>query len=86
MSKAPLVRRKALTIPRLELSAAVVSVRMSRLLREELEFDDIVEWCWRDSAIVVGYIANESRQFHVFVSNRVQQILDHSNANQWKYI
>lgn len=86
MSKARVVPRKSITIPRLELSAAVVSVRISRLLRKELEFDDIVEWFWTDSNIVLGYISNESRRFHVFVSNRVQQILDYTAPEQWKYI
>ncbi|CAC5363383.1 unnamed protein product [Mytilus coruscus] len=88
MSKARVVPRKSLTIPRLELSAAVVSVRhlISRLLRVELNFDNIVEWFWTDSNIVLGYIAKESSRFDIFVSNRVQQILDHTSPKQWKYI
>ena len=34
--------------------------------------------------MVLGYINNKSRRFHVFVSNRVQEIQDNTSATQWK--
>ena len=46
----------------------------------------MTEWYWTDSKIVLGYIANDSRRFHIFVANRVQQIHDHSVSSQWRYI
>ena len=36
--------------------------------------------------MVLGYISNEARRFHVFVTNRVQQIKAHSNTSQRKYV
>ena len=36
--------------------------------------------------MVLGYIANESRRFHVFVANRVQLIQDSTTVAQWKYV
>ena len=36
--------------------------------------------------MVLGYISNEARRFHVYVANRVQQIRAHSNTSQWKYV
>lgn len=77
---------KSITIPRLELTAAVVSVRMNLLLRSELEYTDMTEWFWTDSSVVLGYIANNTRRFHVFVANRVQQIRDVSEPYQWNYV
>ena len=41
---------------------------------------------YTDSQVVLGYIKNDARRFHVFVANRVQQIRDNSIPNQWKYI
>ncbi|KAK3724031.1 hypothetical protein QZH41_007681 [Actinostola sp. cb2023] len=38
------------------------------------------------SKVVLGYISNEARRFHTFVSNRVQQIRDHSTPDQWHYV
>lgn len=85
MAKSRVTPLKSITIPRLELTAAVVSVRMKLLLRNELEYT-MTEWFWTDSNVVLGYIANNTRRFHVFVANRVQQIRDVSEPYQWNYV
>lgn len=36
--------------------------------------------------MVIGYINNEARRFHVYVDNRVQYIRDHSNPEQWHHV
>ena len=77
---------KHVTIPRLELVAALVSAKISALLKRELEYENITEWFWTDSKIVLGYIANNARRFHVFVANRVQQIREHTEVSQWRYV
>ena len=41
---------------------------------------------WTDSKVVLGYIANETRRFHIFVGNRVQQIQEHTSPDQWHYV
>lgn len=82
MAKSRVTPLKSITIPRLELTAAVVSVRMNLFLRNELEYTNMTEWFWTDSSVVLGYIANNTRRFHVFVANRVQQIRDVSETYQ----
>ena len=77
---------KQITIPRLELTAATVSVKTSHQIRKELDFDEVQETFWTDSRVVLGYIANESKRFHTFVANRVQQIQDHTDKKQWRYV
>ena len=85
MAKARVVPRKIVTIPRLELSAAVLSVQISQFLKEEI---DMVykEYFYTDSRVVLGYIANEARKFHVFVANRVERIRESSSTDQWRHI
>ncbi|XP_043088612.1 uncharacterized protein LOC122334667 [Puntigrus tetrazona] len=77
---------KVQTIPRLELTAAVISVAMSNMLKQELDYADIEEHFWTDSQVVLGYINNEARRFHTFVANRVQKIHLSTTPQQWKYV
>lgn len=41
---------------------------------------------YTDSKVVLGYIANESRRFFVYVANRVQLIRSLSTPEQWRYV
>ena len=86
MAKSRVTPIKPVTIPRLELAAALTSVKVSCALIEELDISNVVEWFWTDSKVVLGYIGNDSRCFHVFVANRVQQIRDHTEPYQWSYV
>ena len=84
--KARVTRLKPITIPRLELAAAVVSVRVSEQLRRELSLGEIEETFSTDSQVVLGYIASESRKFHIFVANRVQEIQEKTSVKHWRYV
>lgn len=77
---------KAITIPRLELTAAVVSTKVSQCLKQELDYEDVVELFWTDSQVVIGYINNEARRFHTYVANRVQEIHNSTKPDQWHYV
>ena len=77
---------KPVTIPRLELTAAVCSVRVGEQLHQELEYSIDRDIYWTDSKVVLGYIQNESKRFHVFVANRVQEIQEKTSTEQWKYV
>ncbi|XP_067946371.1 uncharacterized protein [Watersipora subatra] len=78
---------KQVTIPRAELQAAVLSATIAHNLKSELKLNNLTkEVFWTDSKVVLGYIHNEARRFHVYVANRVQQITDITLADQWQYI
>ena len=86
MGKSRVAPLKAVTVPRLELTAALVSVKVGSLLQQELDLGSIQNIYWTDSKVVLGYISNESRRFHVYVANRVQQIRDLTDLSQWRYV
>lgn len=86
MAKSRVAPLKPITIPRLELTAALVSAKIGDFLQKELEYDEMKIFYWTDSKVVLGYIANDARRFHVFVSNRVQQIRDLTSPSQWRYV
>ena len=86
MAKSRVTPLKPVTVPRLELAAAVVSTKISSFLLKELSYEDINEFFWTDSKVVLGYTSNEARQFHTFVANRVQEIRNHGSPDQWRYV
>jgi hypothetical protein len=86
MGKARVAPKKTVSIPRLELAAATVAVKMADVLRDELTYEGLQEYYWMDSKVVMGYISNESKRFHVYVANRVQLIQDLSSSSLWRYI
>jgi len=87
MGKARVAPRKTVSIPWLELAAAAaVSVRVADVLKNELDYERIEEFHWTGSKVVLGFINNESRRFHVYVANRVQLIRDYASPAQLRYV
>ena len=81
---------KVVSVPRLELTAAVLSVKICQQLKQELNIEEdiseVEEFFWTDSQVVLNYISNESKRFKVFVANRVQMIRNNANLSQWNYV
>ena len=86
MAKSRVTPLRPVTVPRLELTAAVVSTKISAFLQKELKYGCVPEYFWTDSKVVLRYIYNEARRFHTFVANRVQAIRDHTSPDQWHYV
>ena len=86
MGKSRVTPLKPVTIPRLELTAAVVASKIGCGILKELEYEEVKKTYWTDSKTVLGYINNDARRFHVFVGNRVQEIRDKTSPEQWHYI
>ena len=86
MAKTRVTPRKFVSIPRLELVAAVLAVKISALIKKELEMEKLTEYFWTDSKVVLGYIVNDFRAFKAFSANRVQAIQEYSSPKQLNYI
>ena len=85
--KSRLVPLKQVTIPRLELSAAVVSVQLDNVLKRELDFPLTEKSVfWADSTSVLRYVRNETKRFHTFVANRIAIIRDGSDPDQRRHV
>ena len=54
-----------MSIPRLQLTAAVVSVNVTSMLADELDYEHVQEVYYTDSTVVLGYINNDARRFRV---------------------
>lgn len=82
LGKARLAPKPDLSVPRLELCGAVLAVELSELITEEIHLKPDRIRFYTDSRVVLGYIYNESRRFHVYVSNRVQCIRQSTQPEQ----
>ena len=86
MGKSRVAPTKITTIPRLELTAAVVSAKVAVMVQEELNYTKLKQYFWTDSKVVLGYINNDAKRFHTFVANRVQVIRSNTDTKEWRYI
>ena len=85
-SKSRLAPIKSISIPRLELSAAALAVKLNHSLSRTLQVPMDKVFFWTDSTAVLRYIRNVSTRFHVFVANRLAVIHDGSNSTQWHHV
>ena len=86
MAKSRVAPIKSVTVPRLELQAALLSLRVAKRIVTELSYNDITEHYWTDSRVVLGYISNNEKRYHIFVSNRVDEIREKSEPSSWNYV
>jgi len=86
LGKSRVSTKKLVSMPRLELTTAVLSTKVANQLRKELSLAISKEYFWTDSQIVLACIKNEAKKYKIFVANRVQFIQEHTDANQWRYV
>ena len=82
MAKNRIVPVRKMTLPQLELMAAVIGARLATHLRKALNICDIT--LWSDSQIVLNWWST-SKPFNRFVKNRVQEIHLLTEDFPWKY-
>ncbi|MFW5444527.1 MAG: hypothetical protein ACKE51_09515, partial [Methylococcaceae bacterium] len=87
MAKSRVAPAKQISMPRMELSGAVLAVRLNDDIRRELNLtDDVSTFYWTDSTAVLMYIHSVTGRFQTFVANRLSIIHDGSQHHQWKFV
>ncbi|UYV74135.1 hypothetical protein LAZ67_11002219, partial [Cordylochernes scorpioides] len=77
---------KKITIPRLELCAALMLAQLQSQTTQALPFNINEQFYWTDSKIVLAWITSESKKWQIFVASRVAKIQDLTAAHSWQYI
>ncbi|XP_037931078.1 uncharacterized protein LOC119665895 [Teleopsis dalmanni] len=77
---------KRLTLPRLELCAAVVGAELATRIKNDLQIRNYQTFFWCDSQIVISWINSPSSKFHTFVANRVSNIHQLTVTSQWRHV
>ncbi|XP_038074865.1 uncharacterized protein LOC119742766 [Patiria miniata] len=79
--KTKLAPIKTATIPRLELAAAVVAVKLDKMIKLHMQIPFAESVFWSDSMIVLQYLRNEDKQFQTFA-----MIHNSSSPTQWRHV
>ncbi|KAM8714715.1 hypothetical protein ACLKA7_001125 [Drosophila subpalustris] len=86
MGKANCSPIKALSVPRLELHAAVLGVRLKNAVLANHQVYPKEVHLWSDSKTVINWIHSDSRRYKQYVAHRVSEILESTNVAEWKWI
>ena len=84
-SRSRLSPKKAETIPRLELCAALLLVKLMSVVRQGLNLPSVPVRLWSDSMITLHWI-KRGTNLKIFAHNRVQTIRELSKSWQWGFI
>ena len=85
-SKTKVAPLATMSIPRLELSAAVMGLRLAQSVPKVLQMPIGRAIFWSDSTNTLWWIRGNGRRFKPFVANRVGEIQAHTDPFQWRYV
>ncbi|XP_065094108.1 uncharacterized protein LOC135714654 [Ochlerotatus camptorhynchus] len=77
---------RTLSIPRLELQAAMMGSRLLQNVCSALTLNIRKRFLWTDSATVLAWLRSDSRRYHQFVAFRVGEILSLTSVDEWHYV
>ena len=83
--KARVAPMKALSIPKLELQAALLPARLKELICKAPTFEISSIFVWTDSTTVLQWLQSTQRQ-PAFIAHHVGEILDNTTSDQWNYV
>lgn len=78
---------KMLSVPRLELQAAVLAVRLrTAIMQCHADVDVARTVFWTDSRCVVQWVRSDHRRYKPFVAHRIAEILSESTQAEWRWV
>ncbi|XP_049866070.1 uncharacterized protein LOC126366823 [Pectinophora gossypiella] len=86
LAKARIAPVKIMSIPRLELQAAVLGSRLAASVLEEHHIEIESKTYWTDSKTVLTWITSGSKSYKPFVAHRVAAIEEHTAVNEWRWV
>ena len=85
LGKARVAPMKVLTVPKLELQAALLAARLKNEIIQALTVTVNQVFMWTDSTTVLQWINSNEKQ-PIFVANRVCEILEYTSVDQWNHV
>ena len=84
-AKARVATKKTLSVPKLELQAALLAARLSYQVKQALTLNISPTFLWTDRTIVVQWL-NSSKKQPTFVAKRLAELLESSFIDQWFHV
>ncbi|XP_053686825.1 uncharacterized protein LOC128736374 [Sabethes cyaneus] len=85
-SKTRVAPLKFLSIPRLELQAAVIGARLAECIGKSHRMKIARRVFWTDSRDVVCWLRSDHRRYSQFVAFRISELLDTTQVSEWRWL
>ncbi|KRX93138.1 hypothetical protein T4E_2929 [Trichinella pseudospiralis] len=76
---------KKLSLPRLELMAALLCARLITHVKREADLPIRSCFCWSDSSVARCWIRSDAQRWKPFVANRVREIQEVTSSDWWRH-
>lgn len=86
LTRSHIAPKKQLSMPRLELSAALIGAQLASVLQAELTLPIGQVILWSDSTTVLHWLKTESCRYKVFLGTCVAEIQNLMDVANWRYM
>ncbi|XP_037868119.1 uncharacterized protein LOC119628748 [Bombyx mori] len=84
IARARVAPLKVMSIPRLELQAALMGARLAHTLKKNIDVNTVTYWS--DSKTVLSWLRSDSGRFKPFVAHRVSEISELTEVSHWRWV